>query len=114
MLCSAGCTFTVTRATSSAAAVAVIGMALFFIHFAGTSCWGLVQVAAPAQLVGSVGALQNFCSFLFASVAPVLTGWFLDRTHSFHIALVICACVTALGAMAYLFLVQKPVEAIAS
>lgn len=113
MLCSAACTFAVTHAESSVAAVAVIGMALFFIHFAGTSAWGLVQIAAPAHLVGSVGSLQNFCSFLFASVAPVLTGWFLDRTHSFHIALVICACVTFLGAMAYLTLVQKPIEAIA-
>jgi MFS transporter, ACS family, L-galactonate transporter len=111
MVSSAACTFAVTRASSSGAAVAIIGMALFFIHFAGTSAWGLVQVAAPAHLVGSVGSLQNFCSFLFASVAPVLTGWFLDRTHSFHIALIICACVTFLGAMAYLTLVQKPIEA---
>jgi cyanate permease len=91
-------------------AVVSIGLALFFIHFAGTSAWGLVQVAAPAHLVGSVGAIQNFCSFLFASAAPVLTGWFLDRTHSFNIALVICSCVTFLGAVAYLALVQKPIS----
>jgi len=110
MICSAACTFAVTHAASSGAAVGIIGMALFFIHFAGTSAWGLVQVASPSHLVGSVGALQNFCSFLFASVAPVLTGWILDRTHSFQIALVICACVTFLGAMAYLSLVQKPIE----
>ena len=109
MLCSAGCTLLVTRASSSSGAVAVIGMALFFIHFAGTSAWGLVQVAAPAHLVGSVGTIQNFCSFLFASVAPVLTGWILDRTHSFHLALIICSCVTFLGAMAYIVLVQKPI-----
>lgn len=113
MICSAACTFAVTHVSSSDSAVATIGMALFFIHFAGTSCWGLVQVAAPARLVGSAGALQNFCSFLFASVAPVLTGWFLDRTHSFRIALLICACVTFLGAMAYLWLVQGPIEATA-
>jgi sugar phosphate permease len=111
MICSAGCTLFVTRAHGSAGAVAVIGMALFFIHFAGTSAWGLVQIAAPAHLVGSVGTIQNFCSFLFASVAPVLTGWILDRTHSFHIALLICSCVTFLGAIAYLVLVQKPIAA---
>jgi len=110
MVCSAACTLFVTRAATSAGAVAVIGLALFFIHFAGTSAWGLVQVAAPAHLVGSVGTIQNFCSFLFASVAPVLTGWILDRTHSFHFALIICSCVTFLGAVAYLTLVQKPME----
>ena len=110
MVCSAACTFMVTRAESSASAVAIIGMALFFIHFGGTSAWGLVQVAAPARLVGTIGATQNFSSFLFASIAPLLTGWILDRTHSFQIALVICACVTFLGALAYLGLVQKPIE----
>ncbi len=110
MVCSAGCTLFVPRATTSMGAVAAIGLALFFIHFAGTSAWGLVQVAAPAHLVGSVGTIQNFCSFLFASIAPILTGWILDRTHSFHIALVICSCVTFLGAVAYLVLVRKPIE----
>ncbi len=114
MVCSAACTFVVTRAATSMGAVLIIGMALFFIHFAGTSAWGLVQLAVPAHMVGTVGATQNFCSFLFASVAPVLTGWFLDRTHSFHIALTVCACVTFLGAMAYLALVQKPIEASAT
>jgi sugar phosphate permease len=111
MVCSAGCTLVVSRATEGAlAAVTIIGMALFCIHFAGTSAWGLVQVAAPAKLVGTVGATQNFTSFLFASVAPVLTGWILDRTHSFQLALMICACVTFLGAMAYLTMVREPMD----
>ena len=111
MVCSAGCTLLVSHASTSVGAVVAIGLALFFIHFAGTSAWGLVQVATTAHLVGSVGTIQNFCSFLFASVAPVLTGWILDRTHSFHIALVICSCVTFLGAVAYLVMVQKPIDA---
>lgn len=109
MICSAACTLLVTHASGSVGAVVSIGLALFFIHFAGTSAWGLVQVAAPAQVTASVSAMQNFCSFLFASAAPVLTGWFLDRTHSFAIALTICSCVTFSGAMAYLTLVHKPI-----
>jgi MFS transporter, ACS family, L-galactonate transporter len=111
MVCSAACTLFVTRAANSMEAVVSIGLALFFVHFAGTSAWGLVQVAAPTHVTGSVSAIQNFCSFLFASAAPVLTGWFLDRTHSFQIALMICSCVTFLGAMAYLALVRKPIAA---
>jgi sugar phosphate permease len=110
MICSAGCTLLVPHAATGPGAAAIIGMALFFIHFAGTSAWGLVQTVVPAHLVATVGATQNFCSFLFASVAPVLTGWFLDHTHSFHIALMICACVTFLGAVAYLALVRNAME----
>ena len=76
-------------------------MALFCIHFAGTSGWGYVQVVARAGEVASLGALQNFASFLIASVAPVLTGSLWDRTHSFRLALLVCTAVTLCGALSY-------------
>ncbi len=40
MFCSAAFTLVVPQATTSMTAVLLIGMALFCIHFAGTSCWG--------------------------------------------------------------------------
>ena len=83
-------------------------MALFFTYVAGNSGWCLVQVIAPANIVGSVATIQNFGSFICASFAPILTGWLLDRTHSFHLALVICAVVSLLGAFSYFFFVRQP------
>jgi cyanate permease len=76
-------------------------MALFCIHFAGTSGWGYVQAVSPLRYVASAGALQNFASFMIASVAPVLTGWLVDRTHSFNLALGVCSAVALLGALSY-------------
>lgn len=87
-------------------AVACISGALFFIHFAGTSCWGYVQAASPSALVATVSSIQNFGSFLIASVAPLLTGWLLDRTHSFVAAFAFCAAVTLTGALIYLTVVR--------
>ena len=101
MLASAGCTFFVARSGTTPQAVAGISLALFFIHFAGTSGWGYVQAVSPERLVGSLGALQNFASFMIASTGPVLTGWLLDRTHSFRLALAVCSVVTLLGALSY-------------
>lgn len=101
MLLSATATFAVAHAAGTPQAVAGISFALFFIHFAGTSGWGLVQAVSPVPLVASLGALQNFASFLIASAAPVLTGFLLDRTHSFTLALVVCSAVTVLGALSY-------------
>jgi sugar phosphate permease len=101
MIASAACTFVVARSGSTTQAVAGISMALFFIHFAGTSGWGYVQAVSPLRYVASLGALQNFAGFMIASAAPVITGWLLDRTHSFTIALGLCSCVTLLGALAY-------------
>jgi MFS transporter, ACS family, L-galactonate transporter len=101
MVISAASTFLVARSTTTTQAVAGISMALFFIHFGGTSGWGYVQTVSPLRYVASLGALQNFASFMIASAAPVLTGWLLDRTHSFSIALGVCSAVTLLGALSY-------------
>ena len=110
MFCSAAFTLIVPHATTSIAAVLLIGMALFCIHFAGTSCWGLIHVAVASRMTASVGSIQNFASFICASFAPVVTGFIVDTTHSFQLALVICGCVTALGALAYIFLVRQPIS----
>ena len=106
MVLSAGFTFIVAGAESTRAAVLLIGAALFCVHIAGTAAWGVVQFAAPTGRVAAVASIQNFGSFMVASVAPLLTGWLLDRTHSFHLALVSCAAVTLLGALAYAVLVR--------
>ena len=109
LVCSAACTLLVVQSTSTAMAVGFISLALFFVHFAGTSAWGLVQVMAPSRMVASVSSIQNFGSFICASFAPIVTGWVVDTTGSFNMALVICSCVTFAGALAYFFIVKDPI-----
>jgi sugar phosphate permease len=101
MVVSALSTFLVARSATTAEAVAGISGAIFCIHFAGTSGWGYVQAVSPLRYVASLGALQNFASFMIASAAPVVTGWLLDKTHSFTLALGICSAVALMGALSY-------------
>lgn len=103
-------TMLVVQSSTPAQAVTFISMALFCVHFAGTSAWGLVQVMVSEGKVASVAAIQNFGSFIFASFAPIVTGWVVDKTHSFNLALIIAACVTFLGAMSYLFIVKNRID----
>ena len=110
MALSAGFTFAVPQAHTTDAAVLLVGAALFTVHIAGTAAWGVVQFTAPAGRVAGVAALQNFGSFMVASVAPFLTGWLLDRTHSFRISLLLCSAVTLAGAVCYAALVRRPIE----
>lgn len=110
MVCSALCTVSAVYVSSTIGAVLMMGMALFTIHFAGTSGWGLPQVSAPARMVASVGSVQNCGGFLFASLGPVIAGWFLDKTGSFDISLFICAGVILLGACSYAFIVKDPIR----
>jgi MFS family permease len=111
MFCSALCTIGVAAAPTAAGAVACVTGAVFFIYFAGNAGWGLAQAMAPAHMLGSVGAIQNCGSFVCASLAPLITGWLLDHTHSFNIALAICALATTLGALSYLFVVKEKIIA---
>jgi hypothetical protein len=74
MVCSALCTVLAANAATTTTAVLFIGLALFFVHFAGTSAWGLVQVSVPTRVVASVSSIQNFGSFVCASFAHVVTG----------------------------------------
>ncbi len=101
MVLSAASTLIVARSASTAVAVAGFSMALFFIHFAGTSGWGYAQSIGAPHHVASLSALQNFAGFTIASAAPILTGWLLDRTHSFTVSLFLCSAVTLLGALSY-------------
>lgn len=103
-------TLLVVQSSTPMQAVAFISMALFCVHFAGTSAWGLVQVLVTETKVASVAAIQNFGSFIFASFAPIVTGWIVDKTNSFNMALVIAACVTFIGALCYLFIVRDRIE----
>ena len=109
MTCSGLSTFLVPYIHGATAAAFGIGMALFFIYLAGNSGWGLVQSMAPAGIVASVGTIQNFGSFIFASMAPIITGWLLDRTRSFKLTLTICCLVTISCALSYVFVVKDPI-----
>ncbi len=57
-------TLLVVQSSTPAQAVAFISMALFCVHFAGTSAWGLVQVMVAEHKVASVAAhpeLRQLC-----------------------------------------------------
>jgi sugar phosphate permease len=111
MTASGLCTLVVPYIPGAIGAAFGIGMALFFTYLAGNSGWGLVQSITPHGMVASVATIQNFGSFVCASFAPVITGWLLDRTHSFHLTLVICSMVSILGALSYLLVVKEPIAA---
>jgi sugar phosphate permease len=110
MFCSALSTLGVAYAPTAAGAVVCVSMAIFFIYFGGNCGWGIAQAMAPPHMVASVGAIQNFGSFVCASLAPIITGWLLDYTHSFHIALMICSLATSLGALSYWFIVKDRID----
>jgi MFS family permease len=105
-------TFTVLAAVTASNTVAVlcITVAMFLGNMSGATIWALAVVAAPAKGVGSLGGMQNFGGFLGGALAPMVTGFIVQMTHSFVPALVLAAVVGIGSALIYLVVVQRPVD----
>ena len=91
-------------------AIACISGAMYFVNLASGGGWALVSVAAPRRLVATLGSFMNFGGYLGASAAPIVTGFVVDRTGSFVLALLIAAGVAFAGALVYLFVVKDPIR----
>ena len=108
LVCCGAATMLVEAAATVRGAIVLVSAALFCLQFAGTSGWGLVQVMAPRENVPAATALQNFGSFMLASLAPIVTGRLLDKTHSFQLAFLICGSMAVFGAACYATLTHRP------
>ncbi len=82
-------------AGSAASALAAISVALFAANAATTSGWALAASLAPAALVATVEAMANIGGSIGGSLAPLVTGYAVQRTGSFTPALLIAAAVAA-------------------
>jgi MFS family permease len=92
-------------------AVTYLCCVMFFLYLASTGAWALVNVLTPRHKVATVGAMQNFSGYFGGSLAPVITGWLLEHTHSFRYALMMSALAAFSAALFYFVLVRKPIQA---
>jgi MFS family permease len=97
-------------ADSNVLAIACITVSMFLGNMAGATIWALAVVAAPAKGVGSLGGMQNFGGFLGGALAPMVTGFIVEISHSFVPALILAAAVGIGSALVYWLVVQHPVD----
>jgi len=79
----------------------------------GTSCSGVYAIAqtlAGPRLAGRWVGLQNCVANFAGIVAPVLTGFLVQRTGHFGAALNLAAVISALGALAWIVCVRSSDE----
>ena len=96
------------------AAPVSLNVALFFselslsgLGLATANYWALTQTLIPSGAIGRIVGIQNCAASLAGIVAPILTGWLVDTTHSFDAPLKAVAIFIVIGVGAYLFLVRK-------
>ncbi len=81
----------------------LLGMATGF-GIATPNVYVFVQALAGTELAGKWAGLQNCIANLAGVLVGPLTGWSVDQTGTFRIAIIICAAVAALGAMPWVLL----------
>jgi MFS family permease len=70
----------------------------------GNACfWSFVQTLAGPRAAGRWAGLKNGFSNLAGIICPTLTGFTVDWTGHFHLAIVVTSAVCVLGAMVWVF-----------
>jgi MFS family permease len=110
LIASAAFTGMAAYTTSAVAAITFIALSMFFMQFGITCKWILVTAVTPQAYCASAASNQNFAGFLGGTLSPILTGFIVDVTGSFVLALAIGAVITLIGAALFQFMMTSVIE----
>jgi MFS family permease len=91
-----------------------VSVALFFAVFSLTGLglatanyWALTQTLIPGGAIGSIVGIQNCAANLPGIIAPILSGWLIQKTGSYEAPMQAIWFFLLLGVAAYVFLVRE-------
>lgn len=89
-------------------------VALFFAVFslaglglATANYWAITQTLMPGGAIGRIAGIQNCAASIPGIVAPLITGWLVQRTGDYRAPMQAIWCFLILGIAAYCFLVRE-------
>ncbi len=88
-------------------AISLIVFAISGMGLATANTWAITQSIAPKGTIGTLAGIQNFGATLGGLIAPILTGFLIQRTNSYHTAFVLAGLCMICGILCYLFLIGK-------
>lgn len=104
------CTLLAAYSSSSLLAVIYISLSMFLLMVGSTAAWAMATVAAPKNYAASLGSIQNFGGYLGGTLAPTVTGYMVQATHSFQSALLVAGGVTLLAGFGHLVFVKERIS----
>jgi len=92
--------------------VALAAMFLFQVVCGASSpcVFAVSQILAGPRAAGRWVGIQNTCGSLAGVVAPALTGFIVDRTHSFTNAFLVSAAMSLLGLVGWVWMLPALTE----
>jgi MFS family permease len=91
---------------SPAAAITVMGIALFFMYLSGSQYFVIVLDLIPGPHVGTVTGFVHFAANCAGILAPLITGFIISSSGSFVAAFALAGTVASLGAVSVGILVR--------
>ncbi|HKQ10601.1 MAG TPA: MFS transporter [Rhizomicrobium sp.] len=88
-------------------ALAISIFSLSGLGLATANYWALTQSLMPSGSVGRTIGVQNCAASVAGIVAPILTGWLVQRTGGYLAAMEAVLAFLLAGILAYLFLIKK-------
>jgi MFS family permease len=95
------------RASSLETALLFAVASLSGLGLATANYWALTQTLIPGAAIGRISGIQNCSCSLAGIVAPLLTGWLLQKTGSYEAPMVAILVVLLLGVFSYLFMIRE-------
>jgi ACS family D-galactonate transporter-like MFS transporter len=99
--------FGVASAKTPQQAVFWISVSLAGLAAAAPVAWSIPSLIAPRESVGRIGGIVNFFSQSAGIAAPIITGFVVSVTHSFHGAFVSAAVFLVIGIAGYALLLGR-------
>lgn len=99
-------------ATSVVSAVMLMAASVFFMYLTSSTHWTIILETVEAARVGGVSGFVHLIANLAGVVAPSMTGFLVQATHSFVSAFILAGAFAILGALAVLVFVRAPDEGI--
>jgi len=98
--------------TSGIAAAVMMIFAGFFIGTMTPMVYSIAQTLAGPRAGGRWMGLQNFIANLAGIIAPIVTGWLVDRTGSYLPAFIVAALVALVGLISWGLIIPaiRPVQ----
>ena len=93
--------------TSITVAIVFVSIALAGVAFHAPVGWSIPGLIAPKGSVGTIGGIMNCFNNLANAAAPIATGYIVQTTGSFTLALSTAGVVLFIGIISYVFVLGK-------
>jgi ACS family glucarate transporter-like MFS transporter len=93
--------------TNSPTAVVIIICITFFAKGMAGLTWALVGDMSPKSLIGINAGIFNTAGNLAGIIIPIVVGYILKATNSFNYALAFISVILLIGALSFIFVVNK-------